>query len=39
MVAEEGYYATIMSLLGQQAIDEKQIITFPEEFKIDYNYK
>ena len=39
MVAEEGYYATIMSLLGQQAIDEKRIIAFPEEFKIDYNYR
>ena len=37
-IAEEGYYATILSLLGQQAIDEKRIITFPEEFKIDYNY-
>ncbi len=37
-IAEEGYYATILSLLGQQAIDEKRIIDFPEEYRIDYNY-
>lgn len=36
MVAEEGYYATVLSLLGQQSIDEKRVITFPEEYKIDY---
>lgn len=35
-VAEEGYYATILSLLGQQSMDEKRVITFPEEYRIDY---
>jgi len=39
MVAEEGYYSTILALLGQQAMDEKRIITFPEKYKIDYDYK
>ncbi len=37
-VAEEGYYATIMSLLGQQAIDEKRIVVFPERYKIAYDF-
>ncbi len=36
MIAEEGYYATVLSLLGQQSIDEKRELTFPEEYKIDY---
>lgn len=35
-IAEEGYYATILSLLGQQSIDEKREIIFPEEYRIDY---
>lgn len=35
-IAEEGYYATILSLLGQQSIDEKRELTFPEEYRIDY---
>ena len=35
-IAEESYYATVLSLLGQRAIDEKRIITFPEELRIDY---
>lgn len=36
MIAEESYYATILALLGQQSIDEKREIPFPEEYKIDY---
>ena len=36
MIAEESYYATILSLLGQQSIDEKREIFFPEEYRIDY---
>ena len=36
MIAEESYYATVLALLGQQAIDEKRELEFPEEYKIDY---
>ncbi len=36
MIVEEGYYATVLSLLGQKSMDEKQVLTFPEEYKIDY---
>ena len=36
MIAEEGYYATVLSLLGLQAIEEKREILFPEEYRIDY---
>ena len=39
-LAEEGYYSSVLSLLGEQAMDEKRIITFPDELKIDYlNHK
>ena len=36
MIAQEGYYATVLSLLGQQSIDEKREIIFPDEYKIEY---
>ena len=36
MIAEEGFYATVLSLLGLQAIEEKREILFPEEYRIDY---
>lgn len=36
MIAEESYYATVLSLLGQQSIEEKREIFFPEEYRIDY---
>lgn len=35
-IAEEGYYSTILSLLGHQAMEENRIITFPDKYKIDY---
>lgn len=39
-IAEEGYYASALTLLGDQAIEEGQILTFPDEFKLDYlNHK
>jgi predicted dehydrogenase len=40
LIAEEGYYATQLSLLGHQAMEEEQILVFPDKFKIDYlNHK
>lgn len=39
-IAEEGYYASMLSLLGHQAIEEERTLLFPEEYKIDYlNHK
>lgn len=39
-IAEEGYYASAFALLGLQAIDEQRILTFPDEYKLDYlNHK
>ena len=35
-VVEEAYCATLLCLLGNQAMDEKRLITFPEEYKIPY---
>ena len=35
-LAEEGYYASALSLLGFQAIEEERILTFPDEYKINY---
>lgn len=35
-IAEEGYYASAYALLGLQAIDEQRIITFPDEYKLNY---
>lgn len=40
LTAEEGYYATQLSLLGHQAMKEERTLTFPEQYKIDYlNHK
>ncbi len=36
LIAEEGYYATQLSLLGHQAMKEERTLTFPEQYKIDY---
>ncbi|MDL2213628.1 Gfo/Idh/MocA family oxidoreductase [Bacteroides sp. OttesenSCG-928-J23] len=39
-IAEEGYYASALCLLGHQAIEEERTVTFPDEYKIDYlNHK
>lgn len=35
-IVEEAYYASALSLLGHQAIEQEQILTFPDEYKIDY---
>jgi len=40
LIAEEGYYATALSLLGHQAIVEERTLVFPDKFKLDYlNHK
>ena len=36
MVAEEGYYAGVLALLGHQAMEEEQTLTFPEAYKLNY---
>jgi hypothetical protein len=36
MIAEEGYYASALTLLGYQAMEEGQILTFPDEYKLNY---
>lgn len=39
-VVEEGYYAAILSLLGHEAIERGEILTFPDKYKINYmNHK
>ena len=35
-IAEEGYYASALCLLGDQALIEKREISFPDEFKLNY---
>ncbi len=40
LIVEEGYYATQLSLLGHQAMEEDRMLVFPEKYKIDYlNHK
>lgn len=40
MIAEESYYATQLSLLGHQAMEEEKMLVFPDQYKIDYlNHK
>lgn len=40
MIAEEGYYATQLCLLGHQAMKEERTLSFPDQYKIDYlNHK
>ena len=39
-VAEEGYYASMLCLLGDQAMTEERTVYFPDEYKLDYlNHK
>ena len=35
-IAEEGYYASMLCLLGDRALQEEKTLYFPEEFKINY---
>lgn len=35
-IAEEGYYASALTLLGHRAIEQGEILAFPDEFKLDY---
>lgn len=35
-IAEEGYYASTLCLLGDQAMQEERTLTFPDEYKINY---
>lgn len=40
LIAEEGYYATALCLIGHQAMEEERTVVFPDEFKLDYlNHK
>ena len=37
---EEGYYSSMLCLLGHQAMEEQRVIDFPDKYKIDYlNHK
>lgn len=39
-LVEEGYYSSMLCLLGHDAMAEERIITFPDKYKIDYlNHK
>jgi predicted dehydrogenase len=39
-IAEEGYYATMLCLLGHEALEQGTIVSFPDEYKLDYlNHK
>jgi predicted dehydrogenase len=39
-IVEEAYYASALSLLGHQAIEQERTIIFPDEYKINYlNHK
>ena len=35
-LVEEAYYSSVLALLGLQSMEEKRIITFPDEYKIPY---
>lgn len=35
-IAEEGYYASALCLLGYDAIEQERILTFPDEYKLNY---
>ena len=35
-LVEEAYYASVLALMGLQAMEEQRIITFPEQYKIPY---
>ncbi len=36
LIAEEGYYATALCLLGHQAMEEERMVAFPDQFKLNY---
>ena len=36
-IAEEGYYASLLTLWGHNAIERGEILPFPTEYQIDYN--
>jgi predicted dehydrogenase len=39
-IAEEGYYASALCLLGHQAMEEERTLVFPDQFKLNYlNHK
>ncbi len=39
-IAEEGYYASALCLLGHDAIEKEQIVPFPDAYKLNYlNHK
>lgn len=39
-IAEEGYYASMLCLLGDQALTEERTVYFPDKYKINYlNHK
>lgn len=35
-IAEEGYYASMLCLLGDEAMQQEKTLCFPDEFKLDY---
>lgn len=35
-IAEEGYYASQLALLGHEALVQERTLTFPDEYKINY---
>jgi len=40
LIAEEGYYATQLCLLGHQSMMEEKMLAYPDKFKINYlNHK
>ena len=36
LIAEEGYYASALSLLGHQAMEEDRMLVFPDKYKLNY---
>ena len=38
-IAEEGYYASLITLWGHEALVSGQILDFPTQYSIDDNYK
>lgn len=39
-IAEEGYYASALTILGHEAMIQEKTLTFPDEYKLDYlNHK
>lgn len=37
MLVEEAYYSSLLALLGNLAMEKRQVIAFPEEYKIPYD--